>query len=118
LEDARGAGVGPALDLLEFLDAGGHATEGEAEVGLAGRFTGPFWVDVGERVDVGRLDGRQGGVELLEGRTLAGSERVDQGTRILLPWGVGHRAIFHQKLSGCSLSGRSNERSIARAGIV
>ena len=63
----------------------GHAAEGLGDVGRRRDRPGPVGVEVGEAVEVARLDGRQGGVELLDRRALAGAEGVDERAGVTGP---------------------------------
>src|SRR5206468_297203 len=66
------------------------AAAGLRHVGRRGRLLRTIDVDVREAVEVRRLDGGQGRIELLEGRMLAGAEGVDQRTSVVLPRRIGH----------------------------
>ncbi len=89
LVDQRRLGPRPARHRLELLDAGGDPAEGERHVGGRRGRPGAVGVDVGEGVEVGRPDGGERGLELLDGRALARPEGVDQRAGVALPGSVG-----------------------------
>jgi hypothetical protein len=89
-EHQRLLGVGPPRHRLQRLDAHRHATEGQRGVGLGGRGASPLGVDEDERAEVARLDGRQGGLQLLERRALLRPEGFDERAGVSQPRCIGH----------------------------
>jgi hypothetical protein len=85
LEDDGGLRVGPAVNLLELLDAEGDTAERQADVGAGGRLAGPVEVHEAEGIERGGLDGGDAVVERLEGRELARPERVHQAAGVPQP---------------------------------
>jgi hypothetical protein len=89
-ERHRRLGVGPAGDLIELLDTDGHPAEGQRHVGASSRLPGAGRVEEGEGVELGALDGRQRGLELLDRAALAPPEGVDERAGVSRPGRVGH----------------------------
>ncbi len=77
-EHERRLGERPSLDRVEFLDRGGHAAEGQRHIRGSGRGAGSFGVNMRERVQIRRLNGRERRLYFLNGGPIAGAERLDQ----------------------------------------
>ena len=77
-EQQRRIRVGPSLDLVELLDAYGHATQRKRHVGGLCAFEGTLGVDEREGVEVAGFDRRQSRPDLVDGRPLAAPEGLDQ----------------------------------------
>ncbi len=92
LEDERGFGLRPPRNRLELLDADGHASEGERDVGPSGRIERTFGVEERERVEVGAFDRGERRFQLLARRAFAAAERVDERARVAGPGRLGHDA--------------------------